>query len=274
MIEFAGDVAIVTGAGGGIGAASAQLLAARGARVVVADIALEAAEAVAHAIAGQGGDAIALPFDLHDETSIERLIARSHDHFGSIGILHANAADLSPDLNGRDGAIADMDAQVWDRIFGANCKGTMLCSKYVLPHLLAAGGGAIVNTGSALSLRGNLVQSAYSASKLALVQLTRSVATQYGKDGVRCNAVLPGLTRSPAVVAAFHPAIFELELEETLTPMLAEPVDIANAAVFLASSAARMITGQILVVDGGEGAHVPGIGKVRETLLHGQMINS
>lgn len=264
MFDLRDKVALIAGGGSGIGAATAQLMGKLGAKVIVGDIELEAAEYVAHDIEEAGGEAISAYFDLHDENSISEMILRGAGHFGHLDILHANAADLTPMLNAQDGLIADMDTAVWETIFHANCTGTMLCSKYAIPHLLKIGGGAIINTGSALSMRGNLAQSAYSAGKAAILQLTRTIATQYGKQWVRCNAVLPGFTRSPLIKRPTSQAVADNMLEESLLPEIVAPTDIANVVAFLASDAARMITGQAIVVDGGESIHAPGLAKLRD----------
>lgn len=268
-----GKTAIIGGGGSGIGEASSHTLARLGARVVVADIALENAEQVAHAIGREGGDAIALRYDLHDEESIVELVKSSVQHFGKLDIFHANAADLSPEATHGDIQIREMEAEVWDRVFHANVTGTMLCSKHALPYMIEGGGGSIVNTGSVLALRGGLGQSAYSASKAAIMQLTRSVATQYGKQGIRCNAVLPGLTLSSFVRDRIPEQFIQIYTAEALTPTLAEPQDIANAVAFLASDEARMITGQALEVDGGENIHVSALVRLQTDMGSGEIVD-
>jgi NAD(P)-dependent dehydrogenase (short-subunit alcohol dehydrogenase family) len=159
----------------------------------------------------------------------------------------------------RDRDVETMDLAVWDKTFAVNLRGTMLACKAALPHLAASGNGAIVNTVSNLALQGHVIQTAYSASKAALIQLTRSIAASHGRRGVRCNAVAPGMTMTPALRQAFPPHIRKLVEDETLRDRLGEPEDIAEAVAFLASDAARNITGQVLVSDGGLSSHVPGI---------------
>ena len=257
--SLAGRVAIITGGAGGIGSATATLMAGRGARVVIADINREAATA----LAGQVGDAARAVFlDLEDEQSIRDMIGETVEAFGRLDILVNNAALLSPEIAESDHDIAGMSTGLWDRTFSVNCRGTMIATREALPHLLDAG-GAIVNTVSNLALQGHLVQAAYSASKAAIIQMTRSVAATYGKDGVRCNAVAPGMTMTPALKAAFPAHVRKLVEDETLRDRLGEPDDIAEAIAFLASDAAANITGHVLVSDGGLASHVPGIAGFR-----------
>ena len=255
-LSLDGRVAIVTGGAGGIGAATARLMIARGARVAIADIAFDRAEALAREL-GEAAWPVAL--DLGDATSVEAMVAGTAAHFGRLDILHNNAAYLGPDVAEADRDVEGMDLALWDRTFAVNLRGTMLTMRAALPHLAATGNGAIVNTVSNLALQGHVIQAAYAASKAALIQLTRSVAASHGRKGVRCNAVAPGMTLTPALREAFPPHVRKLVEDETLRPQLGEPEDIAQSVAFLASDAARNITGQCLVCDGGLSSHVPGI---------------
>jgi len=259
-------IAIVTGAGGGIGSATALLLAERGAGVAVADIDIRSAERVAERVEKNGGAALALHLDLAQEESIASMVRATLERFGRIDVLHNNAADLSPDLTGRDHDIESMEAEVWDRTFRVNVRGTMLCCKHVLPHMVRGGAGSIINTASNLGLQGNLGQAAYAASKAAVIQLTRSIATSHGRRGIRCNTVSPGLVMTPAAHANLPGRLHEIVAGETLTPYLGLPEDIANAVAFLASDDSRYVTGHNLIVDGGTASHVPGFAQFREWL--------
>jgi NAD(P)-dependent dehydrogenase (short-subunit alcohol dehydrogenase family) len=255
MPDLTGKVAIVTGAASGIGAATARLMSEAGAMVVVADI--DEGGAKSHAATLENAHARFV--DLADQASIDALMGGVIERFGRLDILHNNAADLSAGV--RDADIETMELDVWDRAFAVNVRGAMLCCRWALPAMVRQGGGVIVNTASNLALQGHLIQAAYSASKAAMIQMTRSIATSHGKKNIRCNAVLPGLTLSPSAEANLPAELREIVLGETLTPTLGRPDDIAHAVLFLASDEARYITGQILAADGGTSIHVPGFAR-------------
>jgi NAD(P)-dependent dehydrogenase (short-subunit alcohol dehydrogenase family) len=257
-----GRVAIVTGGAGGIGSATCQVLAERGARIVVADIDLGRAEAVAAEL----GEAIAVKVDLADEEQIVALFRRTVDRFGRLDIIDNNAALLAPEIAQIDLDIAQMATDVWDRTFAVNTRGTMLCCREALKIMEGQGSGVIINTASNLALQGNVIQAAYSASKAAVLQMTRSIATSHGKRGIRCNSVLPGLTASKAALEHLPQRLREIVEEETLTPYLGDPKDIAHTVAFLASDEAHYITGQTMVVDGGTSAHIPGFARLSEMI--------
>ncbi len=253
-IRLDGKAAIITGGAGGIGAATARLMTARGARVAVADIAEEAAQALAAELPG----ALAVKLNLEHQSSIKAMIAAVMAHYGQIDVLINNAALLGPEIAQRDGNVEEMDIDLWDRTYRVNVRGTMIACREALPHLRATCGN-IVNTVSNLALQGHLIQAAYSSSKAAIIQMTRAIASSHGKLGVRCNAVAPGMTSTPALLEAFPPPLRQLVEDETLRDQLGEPEDIAESIAFLASPAARNITGHVLVSDGGCSSHVPGI---------------
>ncbi|MFV0645683.1 MAG: SDR family NAD(P)-dependent oxidoreductase [Sphingomonadaceae bacterium] len=253
-----GKVAIVTGGAGGIGFATAQVMTARGAKVAIADIAYERAEE----LAGQLEGAKAFRLDLEHQSSIAALIGDVVSHYGQLDILHNNAALLDPELAPLDGDVENMATDVWDRTYRVNVRGTMIACREALPHLRRTRGN-IVNTVSNLALQGHMIQAAYSSSKAALIQLTRAIAASHGVHGIRCNAVAPGMTMTPALKEAFPPPLRKAVEDETLRDQLGDPEDIAEAAAFLASDAARNITGQVLVCDGGGASHVPGIAQFR-----------
>lgn len=255
--KLSDKVAIVTGAASGIGRAAALGLAREGAAVLVADLNPEGASRVSREIEGQGGKAAPFRCDVSDETSVRHMIEAAVSGFGGLDILHNNAANSDPTLMGRDGAITEMELEVWDATFAVNTRGPMLGCKHAIPHMLERGGGAIINTSSASGLVGDLTRSAYAASKAGVDALTRQVATQYGKRGIRCNAIAPGVIHTPALeanVAAEQIALYE---GNHLTPRLGRPEDIAGMVVFLASDDGAFVTGQVLSVDGGLLAHHP-----------------
>ncbi len=252
-----GKVAIVTGSAGGIGAVTAQVLASEGAAVVVADIDAERATAHAERLRSAGARAIAIGVDIADETSVRAMVAETVDAFGRIDLLHNNAASRRyPSQDDRP--VAEADVEVWNEILRVNVIGTMLCTKHVLPVMIAGGGGSIVVTASDAGLTGALGHPAYGASKGALVSFVRYVATQYGKHGIRCNAISPGLIVTENVAKTYGPGpLQDMMLRNHLTPRLGLPDDIAGVVTFLASQDSAFITGQVLCVDGGLLAHAP-----------------
>ncbi|MDB5686360.1 MAG: hypothetical protein JWR77_949 [Rhizorhabdus sp.] len=262
MKRLTGKTAIISGTTGGIGAASARRFAAEGAQVVLADINVEGAEKVAAEIRGAGGDAISHHLDLGDETSIKALIDGTLAKYGKLEILFNNAADTRPSTMQNDAAIEFMDADVWDAVFRINARGTMLMIKHALPALLKSGNASIINTSSGASLRADLFRPAYASSKGAVNVLTEYVAAQYGKRGVRCNVVSPGLvvTENTREGQGHNFALYEAH---HLTPRLGVPEDLAAMATMLASDDAKFINGQIIPVDGGISTHFPHVAETR-----------
>jgi NAD(P)-dependent dehydrogenase (short-subunit alcohol dehydrogenase family) len=176
-----GKVAIVTGSGANIGEACARLLATEGAKVALADINRTGAQAVAESIRSAGGDATAFGLDLADEASIKALVADVIARYGRIDVLHNNAANTAVAQMAADAALADMEVDVWDAAFRINTRGTMLMIKHVAPHMIAGGGGSIINTSTGVSILGDIFNPAYSSSKGAVNSLTRNTAAQFGR---------------------------------------------------------------------------------------------
>lgn len=245
MKRLDGKVAIVTGAGSGIGEATARLMARESASVVVADISREQAERVA----GDLDAALAVEVDVSDEGSTERMIETAVRSFGGLDVLHNNATDSS--LNAVDTDIATLDMAVFDRLVAVNLRGQFLGCKHAIPAMLERGGGSIVNTASIDGFVGRGVRAAYGACKAGVVLLTKSVASQYGTRGIRCNAVAPGLTLTPGAVDNANPEYLELSRRNYPMPRLCAPEDVAKAVVFLASDDASYINAETLMVDGG-----------------------
>ena len=254
-----GRTALVTGAGSGIGAASAAALARAGATVAVTDIDAESAATVAKQITAAGGAASSYRLDVADEAEWAACVAAVEAELGSIPVLHSNAAPTGGELMNRDLDVVSMDVTLWRRILDVALTGGMLACKHTVPGMVAAGGGAIVITSSVKGQTGSAYRTAYNSAKGGLDALVRTVATGYGKKGVRCNAIAPGIVETPGLRETV-PAARLQELEDAhLLPYLGGAEDIAEAVVFLTSDAGRFVTGQVIVVDGGLTAHAPAL---------------
>src|SRR5437868_5753701 len=228
MGRLDGKIAIVTGAGSGIGEATARLMAHEGASIVVADIDGSAAERVAGEL---GGSAVVAEVDVSDESNVMRMVETAVESFGGLDVLHNNASDASTAAADTD--VVTLDMGVFDRLVAVNLKGVLMGCKHAIPRMLARGGGSIVNTASIDGVMGRGVRAAYGASKAGVVLLTKSVASQYGSRGIRCNAVAPGLVLTPAVGDLTHEKL-ELASRSYPMPRLCAPEAVANAVVFLA----------------------------------------
>lgn len=246
-------IAIVTGAAGGIGAASARRLAQEGAKVVLGDIDVEAAAVAAQDIPG----ATSLPLDLTDENSIREFAEQVTADLGRIDILHNNAAIQNDAQRQADLDVLNLDVAAWDRAMAVNVRGAMLMSKYVLPHMIEQGHGSIIHSASGFGVQGEATLTAYGSSKAALIQLNRMIATQYGKLGVRSNCMVIGFVLTPLAQESTPPMVKDILLSHHLTPRLGQPDDVANLVAFLASDESEFITGAAIPVDGGVTAHQP-----------------
>jgi len=236
-------VALVTGAGGGIGAATARRFAREGARVVVNDARVEGLEAVAGEIRAAGGTARVVAGDVSRRADCERMVREAVEAFGRLDILINNAA-----IN-RDAMAAKMTEEQWDAVLAVNLKGTFLCAQAALPGMRERGWGRVVNT-SSIGALGNIGQANYAASKAGVLGLTRTLALEYARYGVTVNAVAPGPVMT-AMLAGVPDAIKEKIVAQVPAGRIASPDEIASVHVFLASDEAAFITGQVLFVDGG-----------------------
>jgi NAD(P)-dependent dehydrogenase (short-subunit alcohol dehydrogenase family) len=244
-------VFLIAGGATGIGAATAKRLAREGASVAIGDINVAGATATAEQITQSGGRAVAVEFDLADMHSVQDLVDRTIEEFGGIHGLHNVGADLSDHNLGRDTTILDTDMDVWQRTLDVNLLGYVRTIRAVLPHLLEAGGGSIVNTSSGAALGSDPQHVAYGASKAAVNHLTRHVAVNWGKHNIRSNGVMPGL-----VMGETQERQSDLQLQQAFlmfgkTTRLGRPDDLAAITTFLLSDEAEWITGQVWYIGGG-----------------------
>ncbi|MCU1363975.1 MAG: 3-oxoacyl-(acyl-carrier-protein) reductase [Acidimicrobiaceae bacterium] len=255
-------VAIVTGAGSGIGKATAERLALEGVAVIVADIQDETAKATAETITAQGGKAAPVHVDISSEEQVEAMVARAIELFGGLHILHNNAARLSGVGSG-DKDVTRMESSVWDSFMAVNLRGPMLCCKHAIPRMLESGGGSIINMSSTAALSAQQTRLAYAVAKRGVNALTQHVATAYGKDGIRANSICPGPVQTEGFMAHVSPEYSAILRDNVLTPYVGEPSDIAALVAFLASSESRYINGQIISADGGMLIHYPTMAQLR-----------
>ena len=249
MGRLNGKVALITGAGHGQGEAAAALFASEGASVAVADIDGERAKTVADRISAQGGTAIGLAADVSDEASVGAMVDAALASFEALHILYNNAGILIP------GTVEDVDPAAWHRQFSVNVGGPYLCTRAAIPHLRAQG-GAIVNTASTAGVVGEAGMASYCATKGAIVNLTRAMALDYAREGVRVNCICPGWIdtgfNDPAIAMMGGPATVDPVID-TFVPMGRQGAadEIARLALFLASDESSLVTGAIFMAVGG-----------------------
>jgi NAD(P)-dependent dehydrogenase (short-subunit alcohol dehydrogenase family) len=250
MRSLEGKRALITGGASGIGRATALLFAREGAAVAVADLDAGGGEAVAQAIRDAGGRALSVRCDVSQAADCERAVQRAVDEFGGLDVLFNNAGIIR-----RASVLATSEAE-WDRVMAVNVKSVYLMSRSAIPHMVRAGGGAIVNTGSGWGLVGGRDAVSYCASKGAVVNMTRAMALDHGPQNVRVNCVCPGDTDTPmlrneARQLGASDAEFLADAAQRPLQRIGTPEDIARAVLYLASDAAAFVTGATLVVDGG-----------------------
>jgi NAD(P)-dependent dehydrogenase (short-subunit alcohol dehydrogenase family) len=254
MKRLTGKVAVVTGGASGIGAATCRRLVQEGAKVVIGDLDALRGDELAKEL---GDSALSVPFDAGDVSSVAQLIASAVERFGRLDILHNNAAIMAAEFIRKDNNPVDIDFDVWDKTFAVNVRGYVAGCKYAIPHMLKAGGGAIVMTSSGSAHRGDLSNIAYGSSKAAVTNFARYVATIYGKQGIRCNTISPGLIRTEGGQKNVQGPMVKVMADNTLTPRLGLPEDIAATVAFLVSDDGAFVTGQDIAVDGGMLSHMP-----------------
>lgn len=249
-------VALITGGGSGIGKAIGLAFAAEGAKIVAAGLTLSKTEETAAQIVEKGGEALGLSVDVADSASVDEMTRKAIDRFGRVDILVNNAGLSVGDT------ILDFDETAWDHNLDVVLKGVYLCSRAVLPGMIERDSGVILNIGSVNGLMG-LGESAYSAAKAGMVNLTQNMAIHYGPKGIRVNCIAPGTIRTPIWSERLErePHVFEQLAEWYPLGRVGEPEDVANAALFLCSDEASWITGVTLPVDGGLTAGSYGMNK-------------
>lgn len=241
--------AIVTGAASGIGEATAALLAREGARVTVADIDAARGEKLVEQIRKDGGNAIFVRCDVSDSAQVQNMVARTVEAFSSLDTLVNNAANV----NFEDyGSVTKATEEKWDLVVDVTLKGAYLCCKYAIPHMITAGGGAIVNISSVGGVVGFGNSAAYCSAKAGVIQLARELAIDYAANNIRANAICPGLIDTPQVRRNLaDPEALNRSLSVPIFKRMGRPEEVAHAILFLVSAEASFITGTTLAVDGG-----------------------
>jgi NAD(P)-dependent dehydrogenase (short-subunit alcohol dehydrogenase family) len=248
-----GKVCFVTGGASGMGRVAAAMFCAEGARVAVVDVNAEACEKAASAArkeAAGHGDAFAVSCDVTKASDVQQAIRATVEHYGELHVLYNNAGIMMAE----DGSVVDTEEWVWDRTLAVNLKGIYLCCKYGIPEMIRSGGGSVINIASFVALLGcSVPQDAYTASKGAVIALTKSLAVQFAPRGVRSNAICPGPIETPLLTEWLlkDPEAKRVRLARNPSGRFGKPDDIVNAGIFLASDESAWTNGAVLVLDGG-----------------------
>ena len=259
MNRLQDKVAIVTGSTSGIGIGIAKLYAAEGAKVVICGRRQAKGQAVVDEIVAAGGTAMYHFMDITDLSSIDALFADTEKEWGKVDILVNNAANVAL----KDGRVDELTVEMWDAIFESDMRGTFYTTKVAIPYMQKIGGGSIVNIGSMAACNGDISSTAYACAKAGVDMLTKMVATQYGKTGVRCNCVRPGLIVTPQNDAHVPQALKDIFLSNICVDRYGCPEDIGHLCVYLGSDESAYVTGQVMTVDGGLNSHVPTVAQFR-----------
>jgi NAD(P)-dependent dehydrogenase (short-subunit alcohol dehydrogenase family) len=249
-MRLEGKVALITGAGSGMGRVAAQLFAAQGAKVVVAEYAADAGEETVRTVKDAGGEASFVRADVSREEDASAMVAAAMDRYGRLDVLYNNAG-IMPEA---DHSVVDTDVSVWDQVMAVNLRGVFLGCKYAIPRMVENGGGSVINISSFVAILGcSVPQDAYTASKGAVLSLTRSLAVQFGPQGVRTNAICPGPIETPLLMDWLlkDEAAKQLRLARNPTGRFGKPEEIVNVAIYLASDESRWTNGAHFVIDGG-----------------------
>ncbi|GAC1401208.1 MAG: 3-oxoacyl-ACP reductase [Ktedonobacteraceae bacterium] len=248
-MRLANKVAIITGAASGMGQVAAELFACEGASVVVTDVNATAGEETVKGIRDAGGKALFVKANVAHEGEVKAMVEAAIDAFGHVDILYNNAGIMPTD----DGSVVDISEAVWDRVLDVNLKSAFLCSKYTVPHMVKREQGSIINIASFVAFMGCTVpQDAYTASKGGLLALTKSLAVQYGRHNIRCNAICPGPIETPLLRALWtDEEARNTRLNRIPLRRFGEAKDIIYMALYLASDESAWTTGAWLTIDGG-----------------------
>jgi NAD(P)-dependent dehydrogenase (short-subunit alcohol dehydrogenase family) len=243
-------VCIITGAGSGMGRVACEIFAREGAKVAAFEVAPGSGEETAARVRAAGGEATAFRCDVADEASVREAVAATVARYGGVDVLYNNAGIMPEE----DHSVIDTSVETWDRVMAVNLRGPFLCCKYAIPEMLKRGGGSVINIASFVALVGcSVPQDAYTASKGALISLTKSLAIQFRPQGIRTNAICPGPIETPLLMDWLlkDEAAKQLRLGRQPSGRFGKPEDIVNCALYLASDESDWTNGATLVVDGG-----------------------
>ncbi|PAL21488.1 SDR family NAD(P)-dependent oxidoreductase [Sphingopyxis sp. GW247-27LB] len=266
MKRLDGKVAIITGGAGAIGSATVERFVAEGARVAVADNRIELARDVASRF---GDKAFAVHLDAADADSVKQAIDVSVAHFDDgLDILFNTIALTTSEFMRKDTTAVDVPLEVWDQAMRVNATGLFLACRFAIPYMIARGGGSIINTSAGSALAGDLTRIAYGSSKAAVIAMSEHIAVQYGRDGIRCNIICPGVIfteeRSKPIAD-----LIETMKEHILTPRFGRPPDMAALATYFAADESAYVTGQTICCDGGQLIHQPHVADTRKLIARG-----